>query len=356
MRGQSIIHALSTCTTVRCLSFKDDDGLGDVARPPWPGAWQRMLSHRPSLVAGFDSPEFRREVRRAAAGCSLCCCFGLQMMQYVDCVPKTVPILLDNYNVESDILETMAATRRGLRRLYWRWQAYKLRSFERWALRRADRAIAISNSDRRRFLSLAPTARAVSIEVGMHLEPYWRCDSSSAEPHAMVFVGSLNWHVNVAAVTWMVREVLPRVRAVLPDATLTAVGRAPTAEVRALSQAPGVSIHGDVPDVVPWLASASLVVVPLLYGSGVQHKVIEAMAAGKAVVTTSIGAEGIDAGPHQELCVADGATAFAEACVTLLQHPEQAQALGRHARSRADRYRMERLVTDVQRLVNDVFP
>jgi polysaccharide biosynthesis protein PslH len=336
------------------LCFRDDDGSGDMPRPSNPGAWERLLSPTPSLVRCFRSRAFADRVQQMAMESDLCFCNGLQMMQYALYLPAGMPVILDNINVESDVLERLAQQRSGAKHLYWRLAAAKLRRFERWALKRADRVIAISDADHARFQALMPGVCAVTVSPGLKLEPYYRADPSCAVPGLIVFIGALNWHVNILAAQWMVQDVLPLVRERVKHATLALVGRSPGSEVCDLAEQPGVTVHADVPDVIPWLERAGVVVAPLQVGSGVQTKIVEAMAAGKAVVTTPIGAEGLDVTPGKHLSIASDARGFAEACVRMLESPEAAMKMGEQAREASRLYRYERLFKDVAVLIQEL--
>src|SRR3546814_1547373 len=121
-----------------------------------------------------------------------------------------------------------------------------------------------------------------------------------------VFTGQMDYRPNIDAVRWFASDILPRVRARHPSARFAIVGRAPTAEVRALEKLSGVTVTGEVPDVRPWLAAADAVVAPLLLARGVQNKLLEAMAMARPVVASAAAATGIDAEPGEHLLVADG--------------------------------------------------
>jgi len=154
----------------------------------------------------------------------------------------------------------------------------------------------------------------------------------------LVFTGTLDWQPNIDGITWFCREVLPRVRARVPDVRLDVVGRHPLPEVSKLSDVPGVGVHADVPSVVPWLGAARVSVVPLRIGSGTRLKALEAMAAGRAVVGTTIGLDGLAIQPGVHALLVDDAPSFAASVVDLLVDDDLAARLaragGEHARSR----------------------
>jgi glycosyltransferase involved in cell wall biosynthesis len=134
----------------------------------------------------------------------------------------------------------------------------------------------------------------------------------------LVFTGTLSWWPNIDGLTWFCHDVLPLVREHVPDARFDIVGREPLPAVRELGRLAGVALHADVPSVVPWLEQARVAVVPLRIGSGSRLKALEAMAAGRPVVGTSVGLEGLDIGDDDQALVADDPASLAAAVVRLL--------------------------------------
>jgi glycosyltransferase involved in cell wall biosynthesis len=154
----------------------------------------------------------------------------------------------------------------------------------------------------------------------------------------VVFTGSLNWEPNVEGLRWFCQDVWPLVRQRVPDARLEVVGRHPLAEVEALVRRPGVQLHANVPSVVPWLEGARVAVVPVRIGSGTRLKALEAMAAGRPVVGTTIGLDGLAIRSGEHALVADDAATFAGAVGDLLLDDELATRVAtagaEHARGR----------------------
>jgi glycosyltransferase involved in cell wall biosynthesis len=160
----------------------------------------------------------------------------------------------------------------------------------------------------------------------------------AVRPGHLVFVGSMDWMPNDDAVLFFCREVLPRVRAVEPGVTLSIVGRAPTAAVRRLAEQQGIEVTGRVDDVRGYRAAACAEIVPLRVGGGTRLKIFEAMAAGKAVVSTTIGAEGLPAEPGRHLLIADGAEALAQAVLRVVREPALRRSLEHEARALVARH------------------
>jgi glycosyltransferase involved in cell wall biosynthesis len=144
----------------------------------------------------------------------------------------------------------------------------------------------------------------------------------------LVFTGAMDWYPNEDAVLHFLTTTLPEVRRRIPGVTLAVVGRNPSARLRDAGKAVGVEVTGTVPDVRPHVAQAAVCIVPLRIGGGTRLKIFEALAMGKAVVSTTVGAEGLPIVPGEHYVQADGPAEFAQAVVGLLENPDRRRALG----------------------------
>lgn len=247
-----------------------------------------------------------------------------------------IPALLVHHNVESELLRRRADGHRGLPgRLYLRLQAWKMRRFETRVAPAFRAHVAVSEADRALLLGHCPGADVRVISNGTdteHLTP----DPAREQARNLLFVGSMNWAPNPDAVLFFLREIWPLIKRDLPDAALDVVGIAPPPPVlEAARQDPAIRVHGFVEDVRPHLARATVFVVPLRMGGGTRLKILDAMAMGKAIVSTSIGAEGLGLEPGAEILLADRPADFAAQVVRLVNDPELRRTLGRNARARA---------------------
>jgi sugar transferase (PEP-CTERM/EpsH1 system associated) len=243
-----------------------------------------------------------------------------------------VPIVFFEHNVEYLIWKRLADVepkrwRRALLELEWR----KMRRCEIRACREADATIAVSEDDRHRLASAAGV-KVSAIPTGVDTA-YFAPVPRPEVPARLVFSGSMDWYPNEDAMLFWAESILPRVARQVPDVSLTIVGRNPSAKVRALADRPGIHVTGTVDDVRPHIADASLYVVPLRVGGGTRLKIFEALAMGKAVLSTTVGAEGLDVRPGTHVELADGADAFADAVISLLSNPSRRAALGRAGRA-----------------------
>ena len=203
---------------------------------------------------------------------------------------------------------------------------------ERRALRNADGALAISETDREFLQRLLPGARIEVVPNGVDTD-YFAPQDVPETLGRLAFVGDMSFRPNVEGALFLVREILPRLLGEDSRIRLFLVGRDPAAEVLALAEHEAVRVTGSVPDVRPYMAGAGVVVVPLLGGSGVRNKTLEAMAMGRAVVSTSMGVEGLDVARGSDVSVADDPEDFARAVLELLASRDRRTGMGNNARA-----------------------
>jgi glycosyltransferase involved in cell wall biosynthesis len=197
--------------------------------------------------------------------------------------------------------------------------------------------IAVSEDDRLRLESIAPGIRATSIPTGVDTK-YFAPTPNRERPGRLVFSGSMDWHPNEDAVLYFADAILPRIRAEVPDAALTVVGRNPTARLREVAERAGIHVTGTVDDVRPSIDEAAVYVVPLRAGGGTRLKIFEALAMAKPVVSTTVGAEGLALESGRHFVAADDPETFAGAVVSLLRDPARRRALGTAGRDLVETY------------------
>lgn len=259
----------------------------------------------------------------------------LPLMRYADAVPASVPVIYNAHNVEHQLLDTRARIHPNrLARLFLRGQVSRLHAFERDACRRARLVLACSGTDAQLLRPLAPGVRVAIVPNGVDLEANVPARTPPSKAR-LVFVGQMGWFPNRDGVEWFLREVFPRILIMRPDAEFILVGKHDGLPIPA-DVASHVTLAGFVPDLRPVVDSASVYVVPLRAGSGTRLKVLEAMALGKAIVTTSVGSEGIVLRHGHSALYADDAAGFADAVVSLLESATLRKRLAAAARSCAE--------------------
>lgn len=243
-----------------------------------------------------------------------------------------VPIVLDEHNVEFMLLSRMAQVESGwARRSFVRLEALKARREEIAAWSRADGVVFTSGKDLSVMHRIDPGKRAWVVPNGVDID-HFKPLLDSADPHTVVFTGSINYRPNTDAVDFFNREVFPSLRRLRPSARFLVVGQG--APDWLISSAPaGVEFTGYVEDVRPYLARASVVVAPLRSGSGTRLKILEALAMAKPVVTTRVGCEGLTLVDGEHVSIADDPDDFAAAVARLMTDRNVASGLGTRGRS-----------------------
>ena len=245
--------------------------------------------------------------------------------------PRT---LLFQHNVESMIWERHYRTSRNpLLRLFWYLQWRKMMRYERQACARFDGIVAVSELDKL-VLERDFGARNVhAIPTGVDTD-FFRPTPEPPEDNSLVFLGAMDWLPNEDGMIFFADEVLPRLRALVPSVHITIVGRNPSARLLDRTRVhPEIRVLGRVEDVRPHVARGALFVIPLRIGGGTRIKAYEAMAMGKAIVSTRIGVEGLPIRDGDNVVLADAPEDFAAAVARLLKDEAARDRIGRNARA-----------------------
>ena len=295
---------------------------------------QNLVSALPYAVAKYRSSAMEREIQRVLRGGSIdlvVCDFLAPAVNVPDALP--VPAVLFQHNVEALIWQRHAAVAsHPVRRAYLHRQWRRMYAFERTQCRRFDRVVAVSPEDAAWFCREYDLREASHVPTGVDTAYFRPTGTTRSNPNEVLFTGSMDWMPNEDAVAYFTEAVMPRIESAAPEMTFNVVGRNPSPSVLALAQRhPRVRVTGTVPDVRPYLERARVFVVPLRIGGGTRLKIFEAMAMEKAIVTTSIGAEGLPVRDGEHLLIADTAAEFAAAVCRLLRDPQYAAALGARA-------------------------
>jgi glycosyltransferase involved in cell wall biosynthesis len=280
------------------------------------------------------------------------CDFLVPFVNMPDHLP--CPSILFTHNVEAEIWRRHAETATGLpMKSLLRRQWQRMLRFERQALARFDLVLAVSDADGCTFQRLYPHALRAPVHVvqtGVDTE-YFRPVPARApgRPAHLVFTGSMDWLPNEDGMQYFVRDILPLIRQQAPEVTLSIIGRSPTPAVRRLGLEAGIEVTGRVDDVRPHIAAGAIYVVPLRIGGGTRLKIFEAMSMGKAVVSTTIGAEGLPVTDGTDIVLADEPAAFADAVVRLVRDAAARQQLEAAARRLVvDRYDWSAVAQDFE--------
>ena len=305
------------------------------------------LHGRPPETAQYQSPVLHDLVRKG--NYDIIQIEETLLAPYAESIPRgaATKTVLTFHNIHFQQTRRIAALessvfRRAMRRANAAW----MRQYEPRIARKFDRVITVTADDR---ALLAPMAPGVPIEVlpnGVDTQELTPLPEPSGPP-AIVFAGTMNYRPCIDGAQWLVREILPLLRAKIPDLAVWIVGRSPAPEVAALA-GNGVHVTGTVPETTPYYARSTVAVVPLRAGGGSRLKILEAMAFGRPVVSTKIGAEGLDASDGADLLLADAPVTFSDAIVRLLEDAPLRQSLIARARDYVERVHDWSLIADRQ--------
>ena len=303
---------------------------------------QHLPSSAPYAVTKFTSPavqdllsKWDRERRFDVAICDFLSA-SLNFPRHLQ-----TPSVLFQHNVESALWQRQAKHEASLvKRLAFKLEAAKMTRYERATVKRFQHVIAVSNYDRDLMTEMMDGERISVVPTGVDLREYSAVATETgyqADCSNVLFLGSMDWEANIDGVDYFCRKIWPDVQSAVPKARLCVVGRNP--HPRVLQRASdSIEITGRVDSVLPYLEQAAVFVVPLRIGGGTRLKIYEAMAAGKAVVSTTVGAEGLDVHDGQDILLADTESAFAAAVIDLLRNSESRRRLGQAAARLAAQY------------------
>jgi polysaccharide biosynthesis protein PslH len=248
----------------------------------------------------------------------------------------SLPVVLAHHNIESQLMlrraehETNWATQ-----AYVRLQARRLRRYESQQCAGFAVNITVSEADSLALKAIAPGTRTAVVPNGVDTDYF--SPRRGEESPALIYTGGMNMFANRDAVDWFLDAVWPRIKAAVPEVQFFAIGQRPSAQLLdAAARDEAIKAPGFVDDVRPWVARSSVYVVPLRVGGGTRLKMVDAMAQGKAIVSTTLGAEGIEGSDGQHFVLADTPADFADSVVKLLRDPALRIRLGDEARRRAE--------------------
>lgn len=245
-----------------------------------------------------------------------------------------LPVVLDEHNAVWTIFARMARQERGLKRFLLEYEWRRLRQYEAQICNQAMAVMAVSDEDRLALRDAGATGSISVIPIAVDVAGI-QAVQRQEDAKAILSMATMYWPPNVDSVLWFEREVLPLIRREIPDAPFWVLGKGPPAKVRALAQDPLIEITGYVEDPTTYLQQSALLVVPLRAGGGMRVKILEALARGLPVVSTTIGAEGIAVESGTHLLIADEPADFAQAVIRILRDRTFADRLAETGRQHA---------------------
>lgn len=249
---------------------------------------------------------------------------------------SNVPTVLAHHNIESQLMARRAEHETGAAaRMYVRSQTDRLLRYEQQQADKFALNITVSDADAQLLQRICPGARTAVVPNGVDIEYF--APRPGEETPALIYTGGMNMFANRDAVEWFLESIWPRINAAVPEVRFYAIGQRPSARILAAAAAdPAIEAPGFVDDVRPWVAKSAVYVVPLRVGGGTRLKMVDAMAQGKPIVATTVGAEGIDGENGKHFLLADDPESFARTVIDLLRDPARRGQLAASARERAE--------------------
>jgi polysaccharide biosynthesis protein PslH len=360
--ADALAENLPLCRNVTSLEYsaprRNSRGFAASVLKSW-------FSELPVDLYKFQIPELRQEValRMGSGEVDLCIADFLVSIPNVPLNARTtlrkrrIPVVYFSHNVEHMIWKRLCSNDSNLLRRFilaveWR----KMRRYEAKVCQRVDLTIAVSEEDRAQLQAMAPGSKNRAVPTGVDID-YFRPAGSEQNPLELVFTGSMDWHPNEDAILYFIESILPHIQLQLPEVTLTVAGRNPSDTLKLAAESAGVLLTGTVDDIRPFIARAAVYIVPLRIGGGTRLKIFEALAMGKAIVSTTIGAEGLPLTEGVHVLRADEPLRFAEQVVSLLKDKQQREQLGKAGRSLVeDSFSWAKVATEFEALCRIALP
>jgi polysaccharide biosynthesis protein PslH len=332
------------------VSPEDRESLAGRAAYAW-----NYFSTKPHSVVRFCRPEMLKDLRRLVSQEK----FDLIICDFVLAAPiipwkADVPKVLFTHNVEATIWRRHFEVARNpvWKAVWWReyWTTVRM---ERKYARAADHVLTVSESDRSHFSKFCDPSRITAIPTGVDVD-YFQPLPAAEEANNLVFTGSMNWLPNEDGITYFAEKILPKIRQTVPDVVLWVVGRNPSTSLQRLADGDSrIRVTGAVEDIRPYVGRGTVYIVPLRVGSGTRLKIFEAMAMGKAIVSTTIGAEGLPVTHGKNIILADDPEDFAKQVILLLGNKPLRSQLGSSARGLVEQhYSWARVAAECEAIFN----
>jgi glycosyltransferase involved in cell wall biosynthesis len=325
-------------------------------------AWYALLffnlfSLTPYSAWKFHSRTMERSVRKYAAEHSfdLVEIGTIALANFAKLVPD-LPRLMVHHNIESELLLRRSRNLKGiLAKMYVALQGHKLRRFERKACSYFDHHTTVSERDKQTLQKMYPGTMVTVVPNGVDTN-YFKPIDTQIDEDSLIFIGGMSWLPNLDAMIYLIRDIWHLIQAREPNTSMNLIGRMPSKEILKFSRSnPSFKTLGFVDDVRPYMAKTAVYVVPIRVGGGTRLKILDAMAMGKAIVSTTIGCEGIDVTDGKDIIIADKPADFAEKTVELLRNRKLREQLGRNARRTAeDVYSWEKIAPKLEQVYEEL--
>lgn len=318
-------------------AFRDETGIEGVfvdTRINIIDAFSALVTSDSYNVSRFFSPDFNKRLVELLEGDTFDVVHleSLFMTPYIHTIRKysNAKIVLRSHNLEHLIWERLAnSTENTAKRIYLKHLSSKLKKYENKTINEVDGIAAISFEDTARFKELKCQVPLITIPFGIDLENYPNSGINEKNATSLFHIGSMDWEPNKEAVNWLLDDLWPRVKN--ENIELHLAGRKMPGYITQQAT-DNLKVHGEVDNAISFMSEHGIMIAPLLSGSGMRVKIIEAMALGKAVITTTVGAEGINCKDGHDIYIANTPEAIISAIKTLTSNPDKAIQMGTNAR------------------------
>lgn len=311
------------------LKLPENTGIGDKIR-----YLAHAFSTEPYTMSKFCQPQVKRSLAELLAKER----FDLVLADFLNAsavLPTNlkVPVVVFTHNVETLIWKRhYEVEQRPVWKTMYGHEYRRMRAAERRYLSRADHVLTVSQTDKDFFSEYLNANNVSVIPTGVDTE-FFKPGTSAVHENSLVFTGSMDWAPNEDGIIYFAENILPLIRAEVPEVTLSVVGRSPSAKIRQLAEeTPNINVTGRVDDIRPYVQSGAVYIVPLRIGSGTRLKIFEAMGMGKAIVSTTLGAEGLPVTHGVDVLLADEPEQFARETIRVLRDRSLQGQLGAAAR------------------------
>lgn len=324
------------------LKFKEKTNYQSVyqnTNTSLPGAFKNLFSSESYFVSRFFFKEYEDQLIKKLQSVSfdIIQLEGVFMASYIPTIKRfsKAKIVLRSHNVEHQIWERhLQNEKNSIKKNYLTIQNNRLKAFEINAFEESDAIVTITDEDKKNISAICPGKRVYTCLTGVNLNSYSQV-SNPEYPNTLFHFASMDWMPNIEAVDWLMNTVWDKVIAQKPDAKLVLAGRGMPERLKKLASK-NITIIDDVKDSSEFYRTYDIMLVPLWSGSGLRIKLVEGLAYGKAIITTSIGAEGIPYTKNKDFLIADSSEDFTKAILTLLSDDMLKQNLQRSARALAE--------------------
>jgi glycosyltransferase involved in cell wall biosynthesis len=315
-----------------------------------------LFSSLPFVAQKYDTPLMRQKIREIiqTEHIDLVHVDMLPLTAYIDEF-ENLPKILVNHNVESvRLYRWFRAEPNPLKKVYLGIQWLKLRSFERSSMNKFDGCVVVSELDKELLVKMGVKSRLFVVPNGTNTR-FFKPNNGKVVENSVLWIGHMDVHTNKDAVLYFWKDIYPILRRKCPEVKMTFAGTAPPKEIADAAQKdPQVKATGFVDDIRPYIDEAAVMVIPIRIGSGTRLKILDSMAMGKAIVSTSVGCEGLNVNDGQDIVISDEPEDFANKTMDLLKNSDKRITLAKNAIEIAKTYDWDLIVRKQEAAYQDI--